>query len=233
MLQDSGLKTNIPSRTKSGFPCQTFEQIIALHVSDRLYYQHAILDRYVSAGASTSQTRNPHLTSCDATLSPRNQEGRHPLKDDFWPREKKWRDIATRSRKIHRAKQLGETYPRISESQLIEKESLNVLFVCSMNQWRSPTAEKIYADKALVNTRSAGTSKSARRSVNSNDLKWADVVLVMEPKHKQRLKAQFPGELKYKELHVLDIPDEYKFMDPELIAEITKSVDPIVARVED
>lgn len=52
----------------------------------------------------------------------------------------------------------------------------------------------------------------------------------MEDKHKQRLQSEYPSEVRYKELHVLDIPDNYQFMDPELIIEITESVDPILAR---
>ena len=53
-----------------------------------------------------------------------------------------------------------------------------------------------------------------------------DIVLVMEQQHKQRLMAEYPGEMRFKELHVLDIPDNYKFMDAELITEITAAVEP-------
>ena len=111
---------------------------------------------------------------------------------------------------------------------MIDRESLNVLFVCSRNQWRSPTAEKIFADKSLVNTRSRGTSRQARRTVTAADLKWADVIFAMEDKHRRRLASDFPGEMRYKELHVLDIPDEYRFMDPELVVELRRVVDPIL-----
>lgn len=113
---------------------------------------------------------------------------------------------------------------------MVDRESLKILFVCSMNQWRSPTAEKVYADKPLVLTRSCGTNKKARKAVNRDDLKWADIVLVMEQKHKQRLMAEYPGEMRFKELHVLDIPDNYKFMDPELVEEITAAVEPILTQ---
>jgi len=148
-------------------------------------------------------------------------------KDDT-RREKKWKHLYTRSNKLHRAKQLGFEYPRMSESDLAERESVRILFVCSMNQWRSPTAEKVYADKPLVQTRSVGTRKNSKKPANSIDLKWADIVITMEQKHKQRLMAEFPGEMRYKEVHVLDIPDEYKYMDPELIDEIRASVDTIL-----
>ena len=81
-----------------------------------------------------------------------------------------------------------------------------------------------------MNARSCGTNKSARKKVSADDLKWTDIVFVMEEKHKQRLVADFPGEMRFKELHVLDIPDNYRFMDPELIDEIVAAVDPILAR---
>lgn len=40
----------------------------------------------------------------------------------------------------------------------------------------------------------------------------------MENKHRDRLQARFAKLLKHKPLHVLDIPDDYKFMDPELVS---------------
>ena len=46
----------------------------------------------------------------------------------------------------------------------------------------------------------------------------------MEQKHKNRLKADFSRLLEHKPLHVLDIPDDYQYMDPELIALLEDSV---------
>jgi predicted protein tyrosine phosphatase len=108
-------------------------------------------------------------------------------------------------------------------------ESINVLFICSMNKWRSPTAEKIYSKEPLVNTRSAGTSSKARHHVSLNDIKWSDVVIVMESKHKQRLLADYPEAMRFREVHVLEIEDNYKFMDPELIEELRTAIDPILS----
>lgn len=93
-----------------------------------------------------------------------------------------------------------------------------------MNQWRSPTAEHIYRDHPAISVRSAGTNKGARRLVSAQDLHWADVVLVMENKHKSRLTSEFASVVEHKPVHVLDIPDEYKFMDPDLIEELKRSV---------
>ncbi|MCF7514600.1 phosphotyrosine protein phosphatase [Pseudoalteromonas sp. L23] len=100
----------------------------------------------------------------------------------------------------------------------------NVLFICSRNQWRSPTAERIWKNDPGISVRSAGTSPRARRSVNASDIEWADTILVMEEKHKSRLRAQYANLLRYKNVQVLDIPDEYQFMDDELVTLLHDSV---------
>ncbi len=101
---------------------------------------------------------------------------------------------------------------------------LNALFVCSRNQWRSPTAEQVWRRHPQLNVRSGGTSPSARHTVSNADLEWADVVVVMEQKHKSRLVADFTRLLENKPVHVLDIPDEYQYMDPELVELLKLSV---------
>ena len=101
---------------------------------------------------------------------------------------------------------------------------MNLLFICSMNQWRSPTAEKIFQNLNGINTRSAGTSSKARQTVSHKDIKWADIIFVMESKHKQKLKADFRQEVNCKKIYVLDIPDDYKFMDEELVEFLNQTV---------
>jgi predicted protein tyrosine phosphatase len=100
----------------------------------------------------------------------------------------------------------------------------NILFICSRNQWRSPTAEQIWRKHPMLSVRSAGTSPSARRKVSIDDIRWADVIFVMEEKHKSRLVTEFTSLIKNKTIHVLDIPDEYKYMDPELVEQLEQSV---------
>ncbi|TMO53453.1 low molecular weight protein tyrosine phosphatase family protein [Pseudoalteromonas phenolica] len=103
-------------------------------------------------------------------------------------------------------------------------ENINILFICSRNQWRSPTGEQIWRRQAGVNARSAGTSPKAKRTVNMKDIQWADIIFVMENKHKQRLMAEFTRLLAHKTIHILDIPDEYQYMDSELVDILTHSV---------
>ena len=100
----------------------------------------------------------------------------------------------------------------------------NILFICSKNQWRSPTGEQIFRKHPELNVRSAGTSASARRTVNTKDIQWADTIFVMEQKHKSRLKAEFSQLLDDIDIQVLDIPDEYQYMDEELIDILQQSV---------
>jgi predicted protein tyrosine phosphatase len=105
-----------------------------------------------------------------------------------------------------------------------------LLFICSRNQWRSPTAEQLWKDKAGFQARSAGTSPRAKRTVSPADIRWADIIFVMEKKHKNRLAAKFTRMLEYKPIHILDIPDDYKYMDQALISELRDKVDPVLDR---
>ncbi|TMO30077.1 protein tyrosine phosphatase [Pseudoalteromonas sp. S4492] len=98
-------------------------------------------------------------------------------------------------------------------------------YLCSRNQWRSPTAEKVFNQYNGIKARSAGTSPRARHTVTTADINWADIIFVMEHKHKQRLKAQFSRLLQHKPIQVLDIPDEYQYMDEALIETLKQSVD--------
>ena len=105
---------------------------------------------------------------------------------------------------------------------------MNILFVCSRNRWRSPTAEQLFRNYPGISVRSAGTSPSARKHVSLEDVRWADLILVMEEKHKSRLVAQFTRLMVGKRIDVLDIPDDYKYMDPELVQQLQQAVEPFL-----
>jgi len=93
----------------------------------------------------------------------------------------------------------------------------NLLFICSKNQWRSPTAELLFKNHPVHSARSAGISDKARVKVNHKLIEWADVIFVMETKHRQLLKQNFRLSLADKPVIILDIEDNYQFNDPELI----------------
>lgn len=92
-----------------------------------------------------------------------------------------------------------------------------LLFICSKNQWRSPTSEKLFKNHPVHQSRSAGTSAKARIKVNNQLIAWADVIFVMERKHHDLLKDRYATALNGKKMIVLNIEDRYPFDDPELI----------------
>ena len=64
---------------------------------------------------------------------------------------------------------------------------LKVLFICSRNQWRSPTAERIFSGRRDIEVRSRGLSRTARRKLAATDVAWAELIFVMEEEHRERL----------------------------------------------
>lgn len=93
-----------------------------------------------------------------------------------------------------------------------------VLFVCSMGILRSATAARIYANK--YNTRSAGTYPDALIPLSPILIQWADeVVFVNEYNFRDAIKnPKLAAELEGVPYKILDIPDQYDHMHPELIA---------------
>ena len=102
---------------------------------------------------------------------------------------------------------------------------MNLLFVCSRNQWRSPTAEKIFR-RDHYNTKSAGTSGSARIKLSEKLIFWADIIFVMEKRHRTIIQERFAVMLDNRKLIVLNIPDDYQFMDDELVKMLELAVAP-------
>jgi predicted protein tyrosine phosphatase len=96
-------------------------------------------------------------------------------------------------------------------------ERTKILFVCSRNQRRSLTAETIFKSQLAWEVRSAGTEESARIKVTAGHLGWADVIVVMEKRHKERLRQKYPEELAAKPCVCLFISDDYEFMDSNLV----------------
>jgi predicted protein tyrosine phosphatase len=92
-----------------------------------------------------------------------------------------------------------------------------VLFVCSQNRLRSPTAERVFFDRPGFEVASAGLNTDAEVPVSSELLKWADVIFVMEKVHRNKLSKKFRPYLKDKRVICLDILDEYDYMDPALV----------------
>lgn len=94
---------------------------------------------------------------------------------------------------------------------------MKLLFVCSQNRLRSPTAEAIFSTYPGVEAISAGTNNDAPTPVSADLIEWADVVLCMEKSHRNKLSSKFKNQLKTKRIVVLEIPDNYEYMDAELV----------------
>ncbi len=90
------------------------------------------------------------------------------------------------------------------------------LFICSANRLRSPTAEQVFSRWPGVETDSAGLSYDATAVLSPDQLRWADVIFVMEKVHRTKLSQRFKAHLGGKRVICLDIPDDYDFMDPAL-----------------
>ena len=93
----------------------------------------------------------------------------------------------------------------------------NYLFVCSKNKLRSPTAEHIFADVKGINTLSAGTNSDAEEKLSDELVEWADFIFVMEAMHRKKLRTRHRNALRHQRIVVLGIPDEYAYMDPDLV----------------
>jgi predicted protein tyrosine phosphatase len=94
-----------------------------------------------------------------------------------------------------------------------------VLFVCTANQQRSPTAEALFKDSATVEAKSCGTSPFAAVKVRLDLIGWADEVICMEDVHQTELRREFP-DAGFPPIRVLDIPDIYARHDPHLILQL-------------
>lgn len=104
-----------------------------------------------------------------------------------------------------------------------------ILFICSLNRIRSLTAEHLFKDYPGIKVRSAGTQDNARIVVGHESLQWADIVFVMERHHKEKIERQFPDESRTKRILVLDIPNGFEYMDPELVEMLQITVKPHLA----
>ncbi len=92
-----------------------------------------------------------------------------------------------------------------------------VLFLCTHNRLRSPTAEQVFSTWSGIETDSAGLGADAELVLSPEQIKWADVIFVMEKAHRKKLSTKYKRYLDGKRVICLDIPDEYEYMQPELV----------------
>lgn len=93
-----------------------------------------------------------------------------------------------------------------------------LLFVCSQNRLRSPTAEQVFSLREDVETASAGLNHDAEVRLSAEWVEWANLIFVMEKTHLGKLRSKFKRQLRGDQRVIcLDIPDDYGYMDPVLV----------------
>jgi predicted protein tyrosine phosphatase len=97
----------------------------------------------------------------------------------------------------------------------------NILFICGKARKRSPTAADLIAKWNVANTDCAGVGHDAEIMVSLDEIVWADKIVVMELKHKKKLNSLFGIALRDKPIRCLGIPDNYEYMQPELVDILT------------
>lgn len=122
------------------------------------------------------------------------------------------------------SKTRANLYPTPAKTYLMKK----LLFICSQNRLRSPTAEAVFSAYDGLEVESAGLDREAVIPLSSESIIWADIIFVMEKSHQRKLSQKFQPWLKNKRVICLDIPDEYEYMEPSLIELLQKKVLPLL-----
>jgi predicted protein tyrosine phosphatase len=114
--------------------------------------------------------------------------------------------------------------------RIIMAERPNILVICGRNKRRSRTAEYLFKNDMRFNIRSAGLSPSSDRKISENDLHWANIVLVMETRQRTKIRELYT-HMELPDIIILHIPDEYEYMDDELVELLTDRINEILQRV--
>jgi predicted protein tyrosine phosphatase len=107
-------------------------------------------------------------------------------------------------------------------------QTSHILFVCSQNRLRSPTAEQVFARHPGVECMSAGTNHDADNPLTAELVEWAEIIFVMEKTHRDKLTSRFRKYLRNQRIICLDIPDDYDYMDPGLVKLLRAKVSPFL-----
>ena len=109
--------------------------------------------------------------------------------------------------------------PEPTDSRIVRPRMApkRILFLCSRNKLRSPTAERIFENHPGLEVDSAGLNPDAAVRLSPEQIEWADLILVMEKSHLSRLNKKYREHLAGKQIAVLGIPDLYDYMDPTLV----------------
>jgi predicted protein tyrosine phosphatase len=112
----------------------------------------------------------------------------------------------------------------------MENQKIKVLFVCTVNRMRSATAHKIFETDERFDVKSAGTDKTANTVLTREILSWADTIVVMEKTHRNIIQKKFRDIYNLKRITCLYIPDDYDYMQPELISVLRDRVEHVYSQ---
>lgn len=101
---------------------------------------------------------------------------------------------------------------------------MNLLFICSKNRLRSPTAEEVFSNIEGFEAVGCGISKEAPTALSGDLVEWADIIFTMENIHRSKVTQKYSQLLRNKRLICLNIPDNYSRMQPELVELLKEKV---------
>lgn len=110
---------------------------------------------------------------------------------------------------------------------------MKILFVCTVNRLRSPTAETLFSTWPGVEALSAGTDSEATRPLTAELVASADLIFAMEKHHRDKIRKRFKIRPPDGRIITLNIPDEYERDDPELIELLKLKAGPRIKRLTD
>lgn len=115
-------------------------------------------------------------------------------------------------------------------TRAVRLNPMRLLFICTQNLLRSPTAERIFSGRPGLDVASAGMAQDAMKLVSAEAIEWAEMIFVMEEWHRELLRRQFRRHLRDKQLICLGIPDRYQYMDPQLVELLELKVAPYLSK---
>ncbi len=98
--------------------------------------------------------------------------------------------------------------------------------------WRSPTAARVFGRRPDLSVRARGLGPKSSTALRREDIEWADLIFVMEHSHASRLRDGYRDPLAETLVHVLDIRDHYRFMDPDLVELLEERVEPLLEQAQ-
>ncbi len=106
-------------------------------------------------------------------------------------------------------------------------ERPKILVVCGQNKRRSRTAEHIFKNDSRFDIRSVGLSPKSERQIRDLDIDWSDLIMVMEDDQGDRINKHYM-HLDLPFVEVLHIPDEFGYLDKELMILLEDKINSIL-----